>query len=132
MFSVDYSGNLYCPGVQANTFQFTSTLSSIGSASGTRVRVQPSSGTTMMLQIGATNTNASAAIVARATLLEARLADDSGFTSFQSLYQRFGAGSPEGVVTAPIGAFYSRTDGGAGTSFYVKESGTGNTGWVAK
>lgn len=39
-----------------------------------------------------------------------------------------GAGSPEGVVTAPIGSFYSRTDGGAGTSFYVKESGTGNTG----
>lgn len=43
-----------------------------------------------------------------------------------------GAGSPEGVVTAPIGSFYSRTNGGAGTSFYVKESGTGNTGWVAK
>lgn len=50
----------------------------------------------------------------------------------ESLYQRFGAGSPEGVVTAPVGAFYSRTDGGAGTSLYVKESGTGNTGWVAK
>lgn len=43
-----------------------------------------------------------------------------------------GAGSPEGVVTAPVGSFYSRTNGGAGTSFYVKESGTGNTGWVAK
>jgi hypothetical protein len=52
--------------------------------------------------------------------------------SISSLYQRFGSGSPEGVVTAPIGAFYSRTDGGAGTSFYIKESGTGNTGWVAK
>jgi hypothetical protein len=49
-----------------------------------------------------------------------------------SLYQRFGSGSPEGVVTAPVGAFYSRTDGGAGTSLYVKESGTGNTGWVSK
>lgn len=43
-----------------------------------------------------------------------------------------GTGSPEGVVTAPIGSFYSREDGGAATSFYVKESGTGNTGWVAK
>jgi len=43
-----------------------------------------------------------------------------------------GTGSPEGVVTAPIGSFYSRTNGGAGTSFYVKESGSGNTGWVAK
>jgi hypothetical protein len=41
-------------------------------------------------------------------------------------------GSPEGAVTAPIGSIYSRTNGGASTSFYVKESGTGNTGWVAK
>jgi hypothetical protein len=49
-----------------------------------------------------------------------------------SLYSRYGTGSPEGVVTAPIGAFYSCTNGGAGTSFYVKESGTGNTGWTAK
>ena len=43
-----------------------------------------------------------------------------------------GAGSPESAVTARVGSFYSRTDGGAVTSFYVKESGTGNTGWVAK
>ena len=49
-----------------------------------------------------------------------------------SLYQRVGSGTPEGVVTAPVGAVYHRTNGGAGTSFYVKESGTGNTGWVAK
>jgi len=27
---------------------------------------------------------------------------------------------------------YTRTDGGAGTTLYVKESGTANTGWVAK
>ena len=43
-----------------------------------------------------------------------------------------GAGSPEGAKSAPVGSTYRRTDGGAGTSFYVKESGTGNTGWVAK
>lgn len=43
-----------------------------------------------------------------------------------------GTGSPEGVVTAPVGSTYHRSDGGAGTSFYVKESGAGNTGWVAK
>lgn len=42
------------------------------------------------------------------------------------------AGTPEASVTAPIGTTYKRTDGGAGTSLYVKESGTGNTGWVAK
>ena len=43
-----------------------------------------------------------------------------------------GTGSPEGVVTAPVGSLYSRTDGGADTTLYVKESGTGNTGWAAK
>lgn len=43
-----------------------------------------------------------------------------------------GTGSPESSVTAPVGSLYSRTDGGAGTTLYVKESGTGNTGWVGK
>lgn len=43
-----------------------------------------------------------------------------------------GSGSPEGVRTAPVGSLYTRTDGGANTTLYVKESGTGNTGWVAK
>lgn len=41
-----------------------------------------------------------------------------------------GAGSPEGVVTAPVGSMYSRTDGAADTAVYRKETGTGNTGWV--
>lgn len=43
-----------------------------------------------------------------------------------------GAGVPNGVVTAPVGSLYLNTTGGAGTTLYVKESGTGNTGWVAK
>lgn len=43
-----------------------------------------------------------------------------------------GAGSPEGAVTAPVGSIYTRTDGGVGTTLYVKETGTGNTGWAAK
>lgn len=43
-----------------------------------------------------------------------------------------GAGTPEGAVAAAVGSIFLRNDGGAVTSFYVKESGTGNTGWVAK
>lgn len=43
-----------------------------------------------------------------------------------------GSGSPEGVVSAGIGSTYHRTDGTAGQCFYVKETGTGNTGWIAK
>jgi hypothetical protein len=43
-----------------------------------------------------------------------------------------GDGTPEGAVTANPGSLFQRRDGGAGTGLYVKESGTGNTGWVAK
>lgn len=43
----------------------------------------------------------------------------------------WGTGSPESAVTAPVGSLWSRTDGGTNTTLYVKESGTGNTGWVA-
>lgn len=43
-----------------------------------------------------------------------------------------GSGSPESVLTAPVGSLYTRTDGGASTTLYVKETGSGNTGWVAK
>ena len=43
-----------------------------------------------------------------------------------------GTGSPESAKTAPVGSLYTRTDGGASTTLYVKESGAGNTGWIAK
>lgn len=48
------------------------------------------------------------------------------------LIWRTGTGTPEGAVTAPVGSLFTRTDGGANTTLYVKESGAGNTGWVAK
>ena len=40
-----------------------------------------------------------------------------------------GTGSPEGVVSGPVGAIYQRQDGSTGTTLYTKESGSGNTGW---
>ena len=43
-----------------------------------------------------------------------------------------GSGSPEGVVTAVAGSLYTSTAGGASTTLWVKESGSGNTGWIAK
>lgn len=45
---------------------------------------------------------------------------------------RTGTGDPDGVVTAPVGSLFLRTDGGTNTTLYIKETGTGNTGWVAK
>jgi hypothetical protein len=46
-------------------------------------------------------------------------------------YKR-GTGTPESAVTGVVGDLFMRTDGGANTTLYVKESGTGNTGWIAK
>lgn len=44
-----------------------------------------------------------------------------------------GSGSPESNVTGNVGDLYTRTDGGASTTLYVKESGAGtDTGWSAK
>lgn len=48
-----------------------------------------------------------------------------------TVFIKAGAGAPEGVVTGGIGSIWQRTDGGTDTSLYRKESGTGNTGWVA-
>lgn len=42
-----------------------------------------------------------------------------------------GSGTPEGVITARIGSVYLNTAGGAGATWWYKESGTGNTGWIA-
>lgn len=43
-----------------------------------------------------------------------------------------GNGTPEAAVTGAVGSLFLRLDGGAVTTLYVKESGAGNTGWVAK
>jgi hypothetical protein len=49
----------------------------------------------------------------------------------ETIFDLFGSGSPEGSVTASIGSVYRRSNGSSGTTLYIKESGTGNTGWVA-
>lgn len=79
------------------------------------------------------------------TLLVCRSDDDSktlaitmnilsqfSITNPDNVTWRIGSGSPQGVVTAAPGSLYTNTAGGAGVTLYVKESGTGNTGWVAK
>jgi len=42
-----------------------------------------------------------------------------------------GSGSPEGIITSTSGRWYVDTDS-VGTGIYLKESGEGNTGWVAR
>jgi hypothetical protein len=40
--------------------------------------------------------------------------------------------TPEANVSAGVGSLYINTNGGAGTTLYVKQTGTGNTGWAGK
>lgn len=57
----------------------------------------------------------------------------SGVGVFAGASIQVGVGDPEGSITAQIGSLWLRTDGGAMTTLYVKESNSGgNTGWVAK
>ena len=41
-----------------------------------------------------------------------------------------GTGSPESVITASIGQRYLDTAGASENVLYIKQSGTGNTGWI--
>ena len=43
-----------------------------------------------------------------------------------------GTGSPEGVVTAPVGSTWLDTAATTGAVKWIKASGTGNTGWVVE
>ena len=45
--------------------------------------------------------------------------------------ERYGTGSPEGVVTAPVGTYYTDTAITNGALRWAKKSGAGNTGWKA-
>lgn len=59
----------------------------------------------------------------------------SVFSYGTALAQLFsGSGSPEGVIAAPVGSLYTSTlpSPPAAAVLYVKATGSGNTGWVAK
>ena len=57
-----------------------------------------------------------------------RVSSDGEPAGFASL---LGRGSPVGVMTAPPGSDYRNLDGGAGTTLWVKRSGSDASGWVA-
>ena len=52
-----------------------------------------------------------------------------GNTGNPSDYELRGTGSPEGVVTAPVGTYYTDTALTNGALRWAKKTGTGNTGW---
>jgi len=93
-------------------------------AGGNTLYSQNSAGAVQNLGIG--NGGASSVVISSTAGNGIRLGSSSGPLI------TFGEGSPEGVVTAPVGSIYLRSDGGAGTSLYIKETGSGNSGWAAK
>ena len=68
---------------------------------------------------------------AMATTASTRLTHSSNTVNEASAEDIIGSAAPEGSITAPPGSIYRRTTGGSSTTLYVKETGTGNTGWVA-
>jgi len=61
------------------------------------------------------------------------LLSGTGAPGSGSIVWTHGVGVPNGKVVANIGSVYTRSDGGADTTLYVKESGNNtNTGWIAK
>jgi hypothetical protein len=76
------------------------------------------------------STNNSGVIAEKLRISEAGTLTATG--NLIALNIKRGTGSPEGAITGVVGDLYLRTDDGASTTLYVKGSGTGNTGWVAK
>jgi Ca2+-binding RTX toxin-like protein len=68
------------------------------------------------------------------TLPVRQVADPQAQQNFDAItrYLRWGQGSPEGRITASPGAIWLDTNGGSGTTLWVKETGTGDTGWDSK
>lgn len=61
------------------------------------------------------------------------LKDDNDFlyTIIMGVRITVGTASPEAIVTGSVGDLFIRTDGGAGTTWYLKESGAStDTGWA--
>ena len=58
----------------------------------------------------------------------------SWYSAFQTISAQMmsGAGSPAGVVSCTARCLYIRTDGGAGSTLYINETGGGTSGWAAK
>lgn len=117
--------------VNDTAFNAASTFLQFSRASdGLRFRVAASGAiTTQMVNILGTNSYLDANCVVQGThVIESGLL---AMNAAQTVTIQRGTGTPEGAVTASVGSLFLRTDGGTGTTLYRKESGSGNTGWVA-
>lgn len=76
-----------------------------------------------------TNTNVRIKLSPVGTVSQQEIGADAGNTPLVELE---GSGTPEGTIPAAVGSTYRRSNGGTGTTLYVKESApTPTTGWIA-
>ena len=78
---------------------------------------------------GAAGTSAAATITGAGPVQTLNLTIPRGNTGDPTAYELRGTGSPEGVVTAPVGTYYTDTALTNGAMRWAKKTGTGNTGW---
>jgi len=137
LYGSSYTGSAWA---YPSLLVFTTTELHSGTARGTEASIRiTANGTTSLITSqrwgndrhwypGADNvTNIGSSALRIANTFSKNLLPGAGSATWTS-----GSGTPEGVLVAAIGSLYTRTDGGAGTTLYVKESGAGNTGWIAK
>jgi hypothetical protein len=79
---------------------------------------------------GAAGTSAAATITGASPVQTLNLTIPRGNTGSPTEFELRGTGSPEGVVTAPVGTYYTDTDLTNGAMRWAKKTGTGNTGWT--
>jgi hypothetical protein len=79
----------------------------------------------------ATDLNATAVVNAANELRSTSDPKENYDISLSGTRRISGADTPEGAVVAPVGSMYLRSNGTSRETLYIKESGTGNTGWVA-
>ena len=79
---------------------------------------------------GAAGTSAAATITGAGPVQTLSLTIPQGIAGSPTAYELRGTGSPEGVVTAPVGTYYTDTAITNGAMRWAKKTGTGNTGWT--
>lgn len=125
VFRVNQKGELYLGGTHAGSIYFRDQAGDALASINTNGKRWELAGTGGEMRINS-GTGGSYLVLQNYGL---QLKDQAGNNP---VYIRQASGSPEESYAAPVGSLYLRTDGGEDTTLYVKESGTGNTGWVAK
>ncbi len=96
----------------------------------TRSRTRTTATSATTTTTGAAGTSAAATITGASPVQTLNLTIPRGNTGSPTEFELRGTGSPEGVVTAPVGTYYTDTALTNGAMRWAKKTGTGNTGWT--